>query len=370
MAGLGIYRRKAVRQWLADCRSFYQNTAEASGVHNWYILHPMSLSYLGYLCIYLFIACPILNIPLQTNAVRIFTLLHAFFTFWVFLSRKKTPPVWVTDLAITLFAVQILGLSGFLGVAVFPHEASFLFPLCLVLMTQIYTRRPVFTILEVLIPAVVYLICCSYTRSTYAFFLDLISVSIAVCIAGAALYTNTSYKMNAYRAEQALQKMCALDLMTQVNNKPTFEFMVESYLHNCPGGSHALAICDFDHFKSINDHYGHHAGDEVLKAFAAKLHAVVDSDPNIIAGRFGGDEFVLFMKQCDDEQAFLKKLERLSVVEGFDFPVTISIGAAFSHAGSGDLWRYFDTADQSLYQAKSETAGGIRSRDADAPAAG
>ena len=233
-------------------------------------------------------------------------------------------------------------------------------------MTQIYTRRLVYPILEVLVPSVVYLICCRLTKSAYSFILDAVSVSIAVAISGAGLYSSTCYKVRAYRAQTALQKMCALDPMTGVNNKPTFEFLVEEYLRGGPKRAHALAVCDLDDFKHINDTHGHRVGDEVLEAFAARLHLLVDGDPDLIAGRFGGDEFVLFIKQYGAKSDVLARMAQLCEVPGFDFPVTCSIGVAFSASGSAQFTQYFDAADKSLYSAKDGRTGRVCVSDADA----
>lgn len=366
MPPTGNLNKRALRQWFTDCRTFFARTAKVSSERNWELLHPMSLVYLAYLCVYLFVFCPILDIALQTSAVRLFTLLHAVFTLWVFLRGRKAPPVRAVNLAITLFAAQILGLSGFLGIAVFPTEASFMFPLCLVLMTQIYTRRLIYPVLEVLVPSAVYLFCCWLNKDTYVFILDAVSISIAVGIAGAALFSSANYKLRAYHAQLALQKMCALDPMTRVNNKPTFEFLVEDYLRSCPAGGHALGLCDFDDFKSINDRHGHRMGDEVLDAFAVRLHTLVDGDPNLIAGRFGGDEFVVFIKQYSSQQSVMQKLSVLCAVPGFDFAVTCSIGVAFSSTGSAQFRQYFDAADRCLYKAKAARTGSLCSADADA----
>jgi len=357
MPGTGKQSRESLKQWLAECRVFFDDTAKVRSERNWEILCPMSLVYLVYLCVYLFAVCPALDIPVQTSAVQVFTVLHLCYTIVVLLHRKKTPSVRVVNLAISLFAAQILGLSGFLGVVVFPTEASYLFPLCLVLMTQIYTRRLIFPALEVLIPSAVYLICCRMTRNNYAFTLDVISISIAIGISGAALFSVTSYKLRAYQAQSALQKMCALDPMTRVNNKPTFEFLVEEYLQRFPKNSYALAICDLDDFKNINDAFGHRVGDEVLDVFAAKLHQLIDKDNTLIAGRFGGDEFVIFFKEFDTQQEVQDRLRSLCKVPGFDFPVTCSVGIAFFNSGQAGFSQYFDAADRSLYKAKAEKAG-------------
>jgi len=364
---MGKRSRKAIRQWFGDCRAFFSDTAEACSRRNWEILHPMALVYLAYLCFYLLVVCPLLGIPEQTAAVRIFAALHGAFTLIVFLYRGKTPPVRMVGLAISLFAAQILALSGFLAVAVFPGEASFLFPLCLVLMMQIYTRRPIHLLSGVLAPSVVYLILCWQVKPHSAFLLDAVSVSVAVVIAAASLFSSISDKLQTYHAQTALQKMCALDPMTGVNNKPTFEFLAEEYLRSCPKDGYALAVCDFDNFKGINDHSGHRVGDEVLDAFAAGLHRLVDQDPALIAGRFGGDEFVLFAKRYASEEELLERLAALRTVSGFAFPVTCSIGVAFSASGTAAFQQCFDTADRSLYRAKAGGPGRICSGDADAP---
>ena len=241
-----VRRAEAFRRWNAECREFFDNTTDIRGERNWELLHPMSLLYLAYLLFYLLLICPVMDMPLRTNAVRIFVVVQAFFTMWIFLHAKETPPARVVNMVIIVFAVQILGLSGFLGIAVFTNEASFLFPICLILMTQIYTWRPVFPITVVLVSAAVYLVFCWRTKDVYVFAMDLLSISCALGIAGVALFSVVGYKMRAYRAQTALQKMCALDPMTGVNNKATFEFLVEDFLRDFPAGRHALAVCDFD----------------------------------------------------------------------------------------------------------------------------
>jgi len=353
----------ALKHWIRDCRRFMKDSAELSSGRNWEILHPMSLLYLVYLCVYLFVICPILNIPLQTTVVQIFTILHVIFTLTVFFLRK-TPPVWAVDFLLTLFAMQILGLSGFLGVAVFPNEASFLFPLCLVLMTQIYTRRPIRPILETTISSAVYLICCFRTESSYEFVLDAVSIFIALGISGAALFSIVSYKMRTYYAQVALENMCESDPMTGVSNKTTFEFLVRKYLRSCLWAGHAFAICDMDDFKKINDQYGHHTGDEVLKAFAKKIHELLDENPNWIAGRFGGDEFVIFIKKYKTRQEVQEKLSRLNQLTGFPFMIRCSIGVAFSDSEETAFEDYFAAADKCLYKAKDEKTGRLCMADA------
>lgn len=366
MIRTGKENKKIMRQWMADCRCFFKDTAAIRSERNWELLRPMSLIYLAVLCLYLLIVCPIMGNALQDTTVKVFAVIQCIFTLFVFLHKKRTPPACVVNLSITLFAVQILGLTGLLDIAVFPYEVSFIFPLCLILMTQIYTLTPILPILYVLIPSAAYLLYIWLNKSTYTFLLDAISMFVAVAISATVLFAAVSYKMTAYRSQTALQKMCALDPMTEVNNKTTFEFLVEEFMRGYHSGSYALAICDFDDFKSINDNFGHHMGDAVLLTFAAKIHDMVDNDPDLIAGRFGGDEFVLFIKHYDSSRDVIEKVRNLGSVRGFDFPVTCSIGISFSPSGYADFTQLFEAADHVLYNAKKTSPGEILTVNVDA----
>ena len=116
---------------------------------------------------------------------------------------------------------------------------------------------------------------------------------------------------------------------------------------------HWLAVLDIDHFKAINDGYGHLIGDEVLLLLARLMRAVLRFDDRLF--RFGGEEFVLLLA-APQESDVASVLERLRLqVERFDFPqvgrVTVSLG--FSDVRPGDIpTAAFDRADRALYHAK------------------
>jgi len=124
----------------------------------------------------------------------------------------------------------------------------------------------------------------------------------------------------------------------------------------------ALAMVDIDHFKSVNDTYGHAAGDQVLSQLAARLTAAVRASDNV--GRWGGEEFLVLLPESNREQA-LVAAERLRTlieaapmrVEGdIQVKVTVSIGVGLSrdpHASAIVLDTIIRTADDALYQAKA-----------------
>lgn len=122
------------------------------------------------------------------------------------------------------------------------------------------------------------------------------------------------------------------------------------------GSSHVFAIMDVDHFKRINDTYGHDCGDVALVSVAAILATVMRSDDLVC--RFGGEEFTLLL--ATDEPAGRKVLERLRlqlemcrvVYNGREIPVTVSIGAAATAECGYNLDYLYTSADRCLYAAK------------------
>lgn len=161
------------------------------------------------------------------------------------------------------------------------------------------------------------------------------------------------------RAEQQLQEMANHDFLTSLlNRREAFRQIGEEVERaNRTARPLAFILFDIDHFKRLNDTYGHNAGDMVLTQLAVKLKAALrDYD---IACRYGGEEFLVVSPETDLEQA-LRLAERLRVTiastsfstESAELPVTVSIGVT--------LWQQDDTiekaiarADEALYQAKA-----------------
>lgn len=116
-------------------------------------------------------------------------------------------------------------------------------------------------------------------------------------------------------------------------------------------------MCDIDHFKSVNDRFGHDAGDKVLVAVADVLRQVVGEGETLVA-RYGGEEFAALMIGMTREQAehHAEQIRRACaasevMVGAAPLRVTISIGFTFAR-NEVDLARLMRTADQALYAAK------------------
>ena len=159
----------------------------------------------------------------------------------------------------------------------------------------------------------------------------------------------------------ALQNLAQTDPLTRLRNRRGFEQAVAEYAQgrNADLAGCTVMIGDIDHFKRVNDNYGHLIGDQVIKAVAQVLQNNVKGRD--IAARWGGEEFIVFLPETPAEGAmrlaeqvrvaFSKtRIKRGGKVEVSD-SVTISIGVAAISSGEA-LERAIDRADGALYQAK------------------
>ncbi|MDO3384719.1 diguanylate cyclase [Gilvimarinus sp. SDUM040013] len=117
----------------------------------------------------------------------------------------------------------------------------------------------------------------------------------------------------------------------------------------------SVAMIDLDHFKKVNDTYGHPVGDKVIRALSQLLRQRLRKTDSI--GRYGGEEFVAVLPECDQDSAvtLLEGIRESFAALGFSvdnksFNVTLSAGIATAISQSGDV---LEAADKALYQAKS-----------------
>ena len=158
-----------------------------------------------------------------------------------------------------------------------------------------------------------------------------------------------------YMNQVCLVDQMERDQLTSLLNRKSFETYFNSMLQqvNHDANKMWLAVMDIDHFKRVNDTYGHLYGDEVLLHFAQLIEKTFRYKD--IPFRFGGEEFILLLESNSREQT-LTALERFRrQVENFDFPgvgkVTVSTG--FVECRSKVLpSTLIDLADKALYQAK------------------
>ncbi|MEM9943737.1 MAG: GGDEF domain-containing protein [Planctomycetota bacterium] len=156
------------------------------------------------------------------------------------------------------------------------------------------------------------------------------------------------------RKEARTDSLCNIGNRKAVDE--TLQFMVSRYqTEQKPFG---LMLIDIDHFKRINDTFGHQAGDEVLTSISAALRECVR--PEDFVGRLGGDEFCILLEGLQAENAESVGNRIRSTIELYDFSindsghstvVTMSMGLAVCH-GDDDVLSLYERADRALYKSK------------------
>ena len=161
------------------------------------------------------------------------------------------------------------------------------------------------------------------------------------------------------RVSRQMRLLAMTDELTGLPNRRDVLARLQGMLADRKFGPCALMIVDLDHFKAINDDFGHLVGDEMLKAVAQVLREAV-REPMCL-GRLGGEEFVVVLPRTDENQA-MKVGERIrEQVQALDTSrwlpqarsLTASLGVAVSRLGEDDVGTMLHRADEALYRAKA-----------------
>ncbi|WP_020408028.1 diguanylate cyclase [Hahella ganghwensis] len=161
------------------------------------------------------------------------------------------------------------------------------------------------------------------------------------------------------KANAKLEQLSRTDGLTQLNNRRFWEERLEAEFRRFKrtGKVATLIMFDIDHFKKVNDTYGHPAGDEVIRQVADALRETMRTTD--IAGRYGGEEFGLILIDTDSisGKSFAERLrtrvEELTVShEDSDIRFTISLGIAEVNHSLDDYQQWLENADTALYESK------------------
>ncbi|MDD9175304.1 sensor domain-containing diguanylate cyclase [Aliivibrio finisterrensis] len=162
-----------------------------------------------------------------------------------------------------------------------------------------------------------------------------------------------------YNLERQIKYQASHDDLTGLlNRRAISEKITQKTLGiSCP--SKTCLLIDIDNFKLINDQFGHYAGDEVIKRFSQQCKAIV-GDSGLV-GRWGGEEFIVFLPQKDKEQAYTlaKRILQGCKQEHYEFSgnkhtVTVSIGISTCSSKHCHIEALIQDADNNMYQAKQQ----------------
>lgn len=158
------------------------------------------------------------------------------------------------------------------------------------------------------------------------------------------------------RSAARLKEEASHDSLTGLYNRKTILDILSEHMQRAQNGKALhIAVVDIDHFKLINDTYGHSNGDVVLRALAGMFRSM--QGRNITVGRYGGEEFVIIFYNMTYDQVYERvddlreQFAHCIFTELDNSKITISVGIAAFENGM-DIVAFFDEADRAMYKAK------------------
>ncbi len=193
-------------------------------------------------------------------------------------------------------------------------------------------------------------------------FLPLMGTNGMIKNIGIVIYDVTDAAVGKQQLETANDELAQLsrtDRLTQLNNRGYWEECLEAEFDRYKRTKQpiTLIIFDIDHFKNVNDTYGHQAGDEVIRQTSKTLRRTIRKTD--IAGRYGGEEFTVLLVDTKTDNAMIlaerlrKRIEALTVQhEDLKIEFKISIGVSELNKDTKDYKQWLEEADQALYYSK------------------
>ena len=188
----------------------------------------------------------------------------------------------------------------------------------------------------------------------------IISASVIIVTMSEVYLIMTLLGLNIESHEKALNALATTDALTGINNRHMFMMVGQELIENSRRYQRPLTLLlfDIDHFKKVNDTYGHLVGDQALKQFAFVLQSNIRASD--LLARFGGEEFVVILPETGIKEAtelaqnLRKAISQIRIDVKLEEPLSIntSIGLARYRDDMESLIQLLDDADKALYQAK------------------
>ena len=326
--------------------------AYVSNFRVWRILHCMFVLVFG-----LMYVSSLLNDLLEIN--RLFYLLafiySAIAACFFFILKKDSL---VAQLLIYL-SISVLFLFGAFISQNKPEHNSVTFVVLLLITPMFMIDKPYFIAIELGAASAIFLVWMHAVKPPEIWQMDLINV-ISYTVLGIFLHIiANSIRIKEFVLNRRLNIQKDMDGLTGLKNKDALTREINKYLTNEAEKKGLLFILDIDRFKAINDVYGHDVGDQVIHQLGVFLGGSFTGAE--VVGRFGGDEFIVFVPGTDDPAAARETAGRIvsGAADTVRLPdaserVSVSVGIAIYRGREKNYSEIFKKADTALYRAKSD----------------
>ena len=349
---------RSIRNYLCYCgieKDEYNAVKKDAYVSNfkvWRIIHCLITAVFAFL----FVNSLFSELLAQNKMFYMFALIYSVIITIVFFVLK--PDSFVAQLLIYL-SISMLFLFGALVTSNKPDLPATMFIVMLLITPMFMIDKPYFMGIVLTIASVVFLIWMHAVKPFNVWQMDLVNIIIYSVVGFFLHVIANSIRIKEFVLTKKINIQKDTDDLTGLKNKGALTREINEYLADESKEKGILFLLDIDHFKAINDTYGHDVGDDVMRQLGALLKEYFTGGE--IVGRFGGDEFIFFIKDTDDV-AFAEKTagdvvrraaEKI-VLPDRDQKVGASIGIALYHGTEKNYSEIFKKADTALYDVKSK----------------
>lgn len=278
----------------------------------------------------------------------------------IILLRYRKTPRSLKEIQVVSGIVQLYVMTFVVIVSILPFEyeqpAVYFAPIAMgFAVIFVYSFRT--AVILYCIEALTMIVTSFIFKSTEVFNVNMFSTVLSIVIGIYMMYVLYSNRARESKHRKKLRKMGQTDKLTNIYNRAATEMMSQEYMQANRNTKYALMIIDIDEFKSVNDTYGHQTGDMVIQSVAKIIEDAAGA--NNIAGRMGGDEFMIFVRSWDTMDD-IKEIagQILNNAKKIEMPddrvhISCSIGVC---ALKEDEWMEYDDmfscADKALYYIK------------------
>ncbi len=240
-----------------------------------------------------------------------------------------------------------------------PENNATTFIVLLVLTPMFMIDKPYFMTIELSVASAIFLVWMHGVKPIDVWRIDLVNAVTFTVIGCFLNVIANSLRIREFVLTRRIRTQRDTDEMTGLRNKGSLTREINEFLEDKSTDKGLLFVLDVDRFKSINDLYGHDVGDDVIIQLGGFLGKTFTNHE--IVGRFGGDEFIVFIKNTNDFDSARRTAEDL--VEGVtkcvllpnnDNVVSISIGIAAYSGHEKNYSELFKKADIAMYKAKAD----------------
>lgn len=327
--------------------------AYISNFRVWKILHfVMAVVFLG-----LFVVSLVNDMMSMNQLYYIVALIYSVIAIILFYTLREDS---LAAQLLIYLSMSVLFLFGCLISVNNPEHNATTFIVFLLVTPMFMIDKPFFMTIELGVASAIFLIWMFAVKPYEIWEMDCINVVTYTIIGSFLNVIANSIRIKEFVLTREISVQRDTDEMTGLRNKASLTREINEFLADKSADKGLLFVCDVDRFKSINDNFGHDVGDDVIIQLGNYLGKRFDN--NEIVGRFGGDEFIVFVKDIDDLDEAGKIAQE--VVEGVSESVTlpvrdqkvcISIGITAYKGNEKNYSDIFKKADMALYEAKANS---------------